>query len=1151
MISKEQLAAVTEVLATASVVGVGLALGGPVGATVMAGIGINLGSNIIQSGSTHLKEKWISAKYGVLNHDIQRALARAFVKALIRLEARYFELPEANAQPTEKKEAIRGLFKELKDEAPTVFVASVESIVSGQELKQYLYGEPEIGRTRLWERVEGTKLLYSYYGDHFKEFLRESVNDELVFWFGEELKTDNRECNKAWRAFQRMLLEGIQADVKAVQASQELIRQDLQALDGIRTRVDELKGAIDRRTSNEPFQQGLEEAIRDLKQTLESVAATTQRTETKVDVVIETTERTEAKIDTVVAALRPTPIPDIPKIPDEIKTLVDQGNTLRDEGSYEEARVVFNQALDSANAQGHSLAAFTAKYYLSIILFEWDKDSTAAKTLLYECLKHFKAIGSEKHIEKALHQLGAIELDDGNLDQAESYFAQNLEIDRKLDDKRGIAFTLHMLGWLEDHRGRFSKALELYDQALTYWLRIYREGDPEAVAEAIHSIAGEYQHKGLVHEHLGNVEEVESNYLRALEWHRKSDFKPDIGKILYLLARLKYREAQYDSGNVFLDEAIELYTRIGDHGWRGRCLDMKSRVHFTLGKTREAAEFFEAALKAVQDAGDHKEEEAYLNKLGRVYLEGGKPDQAKDYFERARDSSLRNELLEGYATSVKNLAEIAQLKGDVAERNRLISEGIQALEKYLHSVQAEPRRAFILGQIGFFYEGMEDFQESLNYYQKARKAFEALSDIGGVANCLGSIARIKGLSGNTNEEFETYLDLKKRLVGTPYYDLIAGTDINLGVLQMRMGNLEEAKILFQDAELLCSKYNLTHMVTLQENLKRLKAKIKAKAAPQLTLTELVEELFQWVEWFPEAKDSILRLWMEGRAEVLFSNFRHLSGVKLMICQDDVDEFLRISDILCSFSDLCLQIVDAEFPDAAIDFIPFPMDKKLFFDCAIPFKEKVGGIDTIGFKSGSIKSRYTLTSDRAQSKVTGNEGIVVTGWSPGLPRQAHQLILSSSASELLRRRIFFLPADRCRVDDKVLADLDHSHELGLIPVYFGSLPESEKVSVVTFASVPLPIVNEGIVVEHAKPVRAIKRRLAQLRASPKSTAQTVLDDLIFEVEELKDVTKSKTTLHTDIYVVEFPSRLDKDTQVVFVIQDHGMDDLTRNSPRDQL
>ena len=307
MISKEQLATVTEVLATASVVGVGWALGGPTGAALMAGIGINLGSDIIQKGSTHLKEKWISAKYGVLNHDIQRALARAFVKALASLEARYFELPEANAQPTEKKEAIRGLFKELKGEAPAVFAASVEKIVSGQEIREYLYGEPEAARGKLWERVEGTKLLYTYYGEHFKEFLRNNINDELVRWFGEELKTDNRECNKAWRAFQRMLLEGIQADVKAVRANQEIIRQDLQVLDGIRTQLDELKDTIDRRATGEPFQYGLEQALQSMKALLESVAGTTRRTETKVDVVVGVTQRTEEKIDTVVAALSAEP----------------------------------------------------------------------------------------------------------------------------------------------------------------------------------------------------------------------------------------------------------------------------------------------------------------------------------------------------------------------------------------------------------------------------------------------------------------------------------------------------------------------------------------------------------------------------------------------------------------------------------------------------------------------------------------------------------------------------------------------------------------------------------------------------------------------------------------------------------------------------
>jgi tetratricopeptide (TPR) repeat protein len=1141
MISKEQLATLTEVLATASVVGIGWALGGTVGAAVMAGIGINLSSDIIQQGSTHLKEKWISAKYGVLNHDIQRALARAFVKALASLEARYFELPEANGHPTEKKEAIRGLFKELKDEAPTVFAASVENIVSGQEIKEYLYGEPVAARAKLWERVQGTKLLYTYYGEPFKEFLRDNLNDELVFWFGEELKADNRECNKAWRAFQRMLLEGIQADVKAVQASQEMIRQDLYVLDVIRTQLDELKDTIDRRVDGEPFQQGLEQALQSMKALLESIARTTERTEIKVDGVVATTERTEAKIDTVVAALSPKPESTIPKIPDDIQGLFDEGNVLRDEGKYEDARAAFTKALELAESYEHSLGTTTAKYYLSIILHEWDKNSVAAKALLYECLEVVKVIRSDKHIERVRHQLGVIELDEGNLDEAEAYFSQNLELDRKLNDKKGIAFTLHMLGWLEDHRGHFGKALELYDQALTYWLGIYRDGDSESVKEAVHSIAGEYQHKGLVHEHLGNVEEVESNYMRALEWHRKSDFKPDIGKILFLLARLKYREAHYDSGTAFLDEAIELYARIGDHSWRSRCLDLRARVHFTLGQTEEATRIFESALEAVEEAGDYKEQETYLNKLGRIYLEGQRAKEAKDYFERARDLSLDHGLLEAYATSVKNLAEIAHIEQNVAERNRLILEGIQTLERHLVSVQGEPQRAFIVGRIGFFYEGMEDFEQALVYYQKARKIFESLSDIGGLGNSLGSIARMKGLLGKLNEEFDTYRELKKTVEGTPYYDLIAGTDINLGVLQMRSGNLYEAKMLFQEAERLCRKYNLHYLPTLQENLERLDDRAKERKPPELDFRELLDELFAWVEWFPEAKNSILRLWLWARMEALVGNFRNAPGVKLVVCQDDLDIFLKTSQVFYPYADLCLQVVSSKYPSSGLDVIPFPMDKELFFDCAIPYTEEIGdGVYTMSFLSGSLQSRYTLTSGtKVRSKITGNEGVTITGWSSGLPDQAHQLILGNSADELISRKTFFLPGERYLAEDKLLPDLVHSRELGLIPVYFETLPESEKVEVVMSALINLPVLAKEAVPHLRTQLRAVKRTLVRLMDSGKDVAKIVLNELVLELEELTVDDKAAEQIRIEVYVLEFWDGLNKAGHVALVIPQHSL------------
>ncbi len=351
MISKQQLATLTEVLATTSVVGVGWALGGTVGAAVMAGIGINLGSDIIKNGSTYLKEKWLSAEYGVLNHDIQRALARAFVQALVSLETRYFELPEAISEPREKKEAIRGLFQELRDVAPTVFADSVKKIATEQEVKGYLYGEPQAASDKLWERVEGTKLLITYYGEHFKSFLRDNINDELVRWFHEELKTDNRESNKAWRAFQWMLLEGIQADVKAVHTNQETILENLQVLDGIRAQLDELKDTIDGRVVGEPFLQGLEKSLQSIEALLENVAGTTQRTETKVDVLVATSERSETKIDIVVAALSAEPGAKTKK-PSEAHSKRKLAQELMRGGKHSEGIKEMTEALAIAQAEG-------------------------------------------------------------------------------------------------------------------------------------------------------------------------------------------------------------------------------------------------------------------------------------------------------------------------------------------------------------------------------------------------------------------------------------------------------------------------------------------------------------------------------------------------------------------------------------------------------------------------------------------------------------------------------------------------------------------------------------------------------------------------------------------------------------------------------
>jgi hypothetical protein len=281
MVTKEQISSLSGIVASASIAAVGFAIGGIIGSEVMGSIGISLSAKIIERGGTKLKERWLSSDYGILNCDIQRALARALVKALEHLEDEYFELTEAGILPAEEKECIKALFKEMRKQVGNALPTLLKTIKEN-EIKEYLDVGEKKNADRLLERINTSTLLDTY-GKHFKDFFCQNLQKEVQLCFAEELKTDNKECNKAWRTFQLLLLEGIEQDLKVVQASQDLIRQDLEKLAGVRDHLQRLGDVIERRVPDEPFQKGLETAIGEMHSLLQDVAKTTQRTKKTVD----------------------------------------------------------------------------------------------------------------------------------------------------------------------------------------------------------------------------------------------------------------------------------------------------------------------------------------------------------------------------------------------------------------------------------------------------------------------------------------------------------------------------------------------------------------------------------------------------------------------------------------------------------------------------------------------------------------------------------------------------------------------------------------------------------------------------------------------------------------------------------------------------
>lgn len=918
MRSKNLILDLTELLAVGSVTTAGYLIGGTVGASVMAGLGINLASTIIGNGSSKLKARWLESKDGILNHDIQKALLRAYLKSLSHIEDCYFI--ENEELPKHEKKQINQLIESLTKTASTTFIPDIEKSIQQTEITKYLYGNQNEGEELLHNRIKSVNYLDEY-GEPFKNYFLTKILSEIKFWFGEELKTDSTECNKAWRAFQRLLLEGIKVELTDVKASQEEIKADLTKLIKIEDDINKLADKINSRTENEPFQANLNE----IQSSIKNIAETTTRTEQKIDAL-----RSDIK-----KLVEPDTI-NVAEIPIEIKSILDEASNLWATGDYNKSKELFEKALFASSNIKHNLAIAKSKRGIAGIILEFERKTNEAIELYKESLKLFRKEKSDKDIINVLGSLGEIYTNIGDFAKANSYLSEAQELVLRTKNKLETAHIFHSLGWLEDHKGNSDNSIEFYTKSQGLFFSVY-ENDPniKAKKEAVWGIAGCYHLKGLVYRHKGDVTNAKSCFISAIDWYNKENLKPEIAKISYLLAELHFREAEYEKGFEFLNDAKELYSELELSDWSSRCLELSAKVHNTLGKRDEAENDIKQAFLIASTCGNTEQQVNYLIDLGLISKDKNEIEESIKYFTLAKQISFKYEYYEDFATCVKVLAEIATIEKKIDERNSLLLEGIKALEKYLLTIQSKPRQGFITGRIGMFYELLLENEQALTYYQKAKKIFEEINDIAGIANALGSIASIKRKLIQTNEEFEIYRELRKILEGTPYYDLIAGTAINLGEIYLELGNLNEAKILFDEALYLCKKYNLHTKQYLEKSIKRLNEEEELRKFPEFDFHQLIDELFELINWFPEAKDSIFRLWMWARQNELLSNYKNTANVKYMVCLDDVSTFNSISKILSPYGDLFLQVVSLDYPETGLDIVPYPKDKPFFFELDCP------------------------------------------------------------------------------------------------------------------------------------------------------------------------------------------------------------------------
>lgn len=273
MKGKRELASnILALLGTALLTGGGFLLSGAVGKEVLLVLGLNLAGNFASDALTRLRQKWISGDYGLLNHDIQRALVSALKKTLARLQREYMSRPVTDKLSKKEANSVRQAFRVLAEQAAAASPGVDGGKLDERSVIDLVTGSTEDVKAKFWARVEKTGFFSDCPVD-LADFLRASLLDELGRLFREELKNPDSDGTKSWRAFQMLVLDGLKADLDSLKASEEERKHDRERLEAL---IAELKAkpAI---TPDDPLYQLLSSSLSALH---ESVARIEKKQET-------------------------------------------------------------------------------------------------------------------------------------------------------------------------------------------------------------------------------------------------------------------------------------------------------------------------------------------------------------------------------------------------------------------------------------------------------------------------------------------------------------------------------------------------------------------------------------------------------------------------------------------------------------------------------------------------------------------------------------------------------------------------------------------------------------------------------------------------------------------------------------------------------
>jgi len=370
-------------------------------------------------------------------------------------------------------------------------------------------------------------------------------------------------------------------------------------------------------------------------------------------------------------------------------------------------------------------------------------------------------------------------------------------------------------------------------------------------------VAGSYNNLGSVYQDLGQYNEAEEYYEKALII-RKTIFgeeHDDVGTSYHNLGNLYQDLGHYNEAKECHEKALIIKKKIfgEEHGQVATSYNYLGTVYQALGQYTEAKGYYERALftrkkifgeehddvgtsynnlgSVCQALGQYKEAKGYLEKaliirkkifgekhdrvatsyniLGRVYQALEQYNKAKECHEKAlvMRKAIFGEEHADVAGSNNNLGRVYHSLGQYNEAKEFYEKAL--LIRKAIFVEEHAKVAASYNSLGRVYEALGQYSEAKDYQEKAliimkKNLGEGHDHVATTYNSLGNVYQALGRYSEAKEYYEKALIIRENILGEKHA-YVAESYNNLGCVYQALGQYNEAKEYYEKALIIREK----------------------------------------------------------------------------------------------------------------------------------------------------------------------------------------------------------------------------------------------------------------------------------------------------------------------------------------------------------